>query len=145
MSSRRLTLAKAGIWISRMRLLRFGFLHGRLLGYAMSGLAEFFLDFSDFVVFDVGGQSMTPFGEGFLPLGGGEFVAAELGVNVAEVRMDGGIVTITFDGLVQGGLGFGELVLFVINPAHAVEIGAVVGFLFQGALHEVGGFVEALA
>src|SRR5712664_891448 len=85
MSSRRLTLAKAGIRISRMRLLRFGFLRGRFLSYTMFGLAELLLDFSDLVVFDVGGQSMTPFGEGFLPLGGGELVAAELGVNVTEV------------------------------------------------------------
>jgi len=59
-------------------LLRFGFLRGRFLSYTMFGLAELLLDFSDLVVFDVGGQSMTPFGEGFLPLGGGELVAASL-------------------------------------------------------------------
>src|SRR5690348_5873131 len=104
MSSRRLTLAKAGIRISRMRLLRLGFLRGRFLGDAMLGLAELLFDFSDFVVLDVGGQSVTPFREGFLPLRSGEFVALELGVNVTEVRMDGGVMTVPFDGLVQCGL-----------------------------------------
>src|ERR1700682_1159426 len=66
-------------------LLRLGFLDGRFLSYAMLGLAEFLLDFSDLVVLDVGGQSMTPFRERFFPLGGGELIAAELGVDVAEV------------------------------------------------------------
>src|SRR5260221_12877029 len=94
MSSRRLTLAKAGIRISRMRLLRLGFLHGRFLGYAMLGLAEFLLNLGDFVVLDVGGQSITPFGERFFPLGGGKFIAAELVLDVSQVCMGGGDVNV---------------------------------------------------
>src|SRR5260370_35892812 len=85
MSSRRLILANAGILISRMQLLRLGYLRGRFLRHAVLGLTQFFLDLSDFVVLNVGGQRMTPFGERFFPLSGGEFRAAELGVNVAKV------------------------------------------------------------
>src|SRR5260370_11558686 len=120
MSSRRLILANAGIRISRMRLLRLGFLRGRFLGYAVLGLAQLFLDLSDFIVLNVGGQGMTPFGKRFFPLGGRGVCAAELGVNVAQVRMNGGIVTVTLHSLVQSGFGFREFGLFVINPAHAV-------------------------
>src|ERR1700752_1015943 len=58
--------------------------------------------------------------------------------------MYGGIVTVTLHSLMQSGFGFREFVLLVINPAHTVEVSAVVGLLFQGALDEVGGFVEAL-
>src|SRR5260221_4213379 len=90
MSSRRLTLAKAGIRISRMRLLRLGFLHGRFLGYAMLGLAEFLLNLGDFVVLDVGGGGMTPFGGRFFPLGGGKVLSAEAGVDVAQLWMGNG-------------------------------------------------------
>src|SRR5260370_5828163 len=144
MSSRRLILANAGIRISRMRLLRLGFLRGRFLGYAVLGLTQIFLGLSDFIVLNVGGQRMTPFGERLFPLGGGEFRAAELGVNVAQVRMNGGIVTVTLHSLVQSGFGFREFVLFVINPAHAVEVSAIVWLFFQGALDEIGGFIEAL-
>src|SRR6267154_2778181 len=68
---RRLTWANAGIRISRMRLLRLGFLNRRFLGYAMLGLAEFLFDFSDFFIFHISGQSVTPFGERFLPFGRG--------------------------------------------------------------------------
>src|SRR5260221_5418130 len=111
MSSRRLTLAKAGIRISRMRLLRLGFLHGRFLGYAMLGLAEFLLNLGDFVVLDVGGEGMTPFGERFLPLGGGKFIAAEPCVDVAEVRMDSGVMAVTLHRLVASSLRLAEPVL----------------------------------
>src|SRR6266478_5473791 len=83
MSSRRLTLAKAGIRISRMRLLRFGFLRGRFLSYAMFGLAELLLDFSDFVVFDISRSRAPPFRQRFFPFGGSLFRAAEFGINVA--------------------------------------------------------------
>jgi len=44
-----------------MRLLRFGFLRGRFLSYAMFGLAELLLDFSDFVVFDISRSRAPPF------------------------------------------------------------------------------------
>src|SRR5260221_12544897 len=94
MSSRRLTLAKAGIRISRMRLLRLGFLHGRFLGYAMLGLAEFLLNLGDFVVLDVGGGGMTPFGERFFPLGGGKFIWARPGGKVAEGGMGSGVIAV---------------------------------------------------
>ena len=80
-----MTLANAGIRISRMRLLRLSFLGRRFLGYAMPGLAELLFDFSDFFVFHISGQSVTPFGERFLPLGGGDFVAAEFGVDIAKM------------------------------------------------------------
>src|SRR5258708_20633429 len=101
MSSRRLTLAKAGIRISRMRLLRLGFLHGRFLGYAMLGLAEFLLNLGDFVVLDVGGEGMTPFGGRFFPLRGGKFIAAHPGVGVAEGGMGCGIIAVSLPILVH--------------------------------------------
>src|SRR5258707_15496521 len=119
MSSRRLTLAKAGIRISRMRLLRLGFLHGRFLGYAMLGLAEFLLNLGDFVVLDVGGEGITPFGERFFPLRGGKFIAAEPGVDVAGGGMDSGVIGVTLPSLGRSGFGLAELVLLVINPAPA--------------------------
>src|SRR5258707_15789207 len=128
MSSRRLTLAKAGIRISRMRLLRLGFLHGRFLGYAMLGLAEFLLNLGDFVVLDVGGEGMTPFGVGFLPLGGGKVIAAEPGVDVPEVGMVSGVMAVTLHSLGQSSFGLAEVVLLVIDPAHAIEVGALLGF-----------------
>src|SRR5712671_4657542 len=128
MSRRRLTLANAGIRISRMRLLRLGFLDRRLLGYAMLCLAELLFDFGDFLVFNIGGQSVTPFGERFLLFGGGQFVGAEFCVNVTEMRVNGGVVTIALKCFSQSGFRFAKFVLLIINPAHAVEIGAVEGF-----------------
>src|SRR5258708_24987801 len=95
MSSRRLTLAKAGIRISRMRLLRLGFLHGRFLGYAMLGLAEFLLNLGDFVVLDVGGEGLTPFRGRILPLGGGQFIAAGPGGGGAAAWMGSGSIAVT--------------------------------------------------
>src|SRR5438270_13094434 len=97
MSRRRLTLANAGIRISRMRLLRFGFLNGRFLGYAMPGLPEFLFDFGDFFVFNIGGQSVPPFRKRFLPFGGRYFVTAKSGVNVAEMVMEGRAVPIALE------------------------------------------------
>jgi len=54
-----------------MRLLRLSFLGRRFLSYAMLGLAELLFDFSNFFIFHIGGQSVAPFGERFLPFGRG--------------------------------------------------------------------------
>src|SRR6266478_4001950 len=83
MSSRRLILAKAGIRISRMRLLRLGFLRGRFLSYTMFCLAELLFDFSDFVGFDVSWSRAPPFRQRLFPFGGSLFGAAKFGINVA--------------------------------------------------------------
>src|SRR5260370_35177971 len=119
MGRRRLILATAGILISRMRLLRLGFLRGRFLGYAVLGLAQLFLDLSDFIVLNVGGQGMTPFGKRFFPLGGGEFGAAELGVNVAQGGVNGGIGIVSLHSLGRTGFGFRWFVLVVLNAAQS--------------------------
>src|SRR5260221_11226179 len=55
-------------------LLRLSFLRRRFLGYTMLGLAELLLDFSDFVVFDIGGPKIAPFWKGVFPLGRGQFI-----------------------------------------------------------------------
>src|SRR5882757_5305704 len=60
------------------------------------------------------------------------------------MRMNGGIMTVALEGFAQSGFRFAELVLLVINPAHAIEISAVVGFFLERALYQVGGFVQAL-
>src|SRR5258708_9081087 len=121
MSSRRLTLAKAGIRISRMRLLRLGFLHGRFLGYAMLGLAEFLLNLGDFVVLDVGGEGMTPFGERFLPLGGGKFIAAEPRVDHRQEGRVSGIIALTLHSPLPPRFGPPQPVLFATRPAHSIR------------------------
>src|SRR5580693_131823 len=120
-------------------------LGGGFLGDAMFYGADFLFDFGDFVGFHVGGKRAVPLGEGFFPLGGGLFAAALLGVNVAEVRVNVGIVGIAFDGFVQPHFGFVVFALLVVNPAEAVEICAVVGFELERGLDHFFGFVEALA
>ena len=83
-----------------------------------------------------------PFGEGLFPFDGGLFRSARLGVNVAEVRANGGIVRFAFDSFAQSGFSFREFILLEINPAEAVEIGAAVRLFLQRALHKRFGFVE---
>jgi hypothetical protein len=58
--------------------------------------------------------------------------------------VDRGIVAFALQGLAQGGLGLGELVLLEIDPAQTIEISAAIGLLLQGTLDQRLRFVKPL-
>ncbi len=90
---------------SRMRLLGLGFLRRGFLRDAMLGLGELLFELGDFIGFDVGGQRALPFHERFFPFGGGHLGAAGLGVQIAEMRVDSGVVAFVLEGFAQSGFG----------------------------------------
>src|SRR5579863_2568082 len=144
-SRRKLIFAKAGMRTSDMA--KSG-LHGfgsGFLCHAALRLADLFFDFRDTLGLDVGGEDTLPFSERFFPFSGGQFGAAGLGVNIAEMGVHCGIVGIAFERFAQRGFGVGELVLLEINPAQAIEIRAVVRIFIEGALNQRLSFVEANA
>src|SRR3989442_606562 len=84
-----------------------------------------------------------PFGKRLLPLRRGEIFATRAEVDVAEMAVNGGVVTLALDCLAEESLGLGKLILFITDPAEAIEIGAIVRFFVESALHERPGFVQA--
>src|ERR1700693_965244 len=111
--------------------------------YRLFYLIHLLLDSRHSITFQVARKRAAPLGERFLPFRGGEIHAALLGVHIAQVGTNGGIVRFAFSGLAQSGFCLVGLILLVITPAKTVEIRAVKGLLVQRALHEILGFVEA--
>src|SRR5579862_57692 len=144
-SRRELILAKAGrrtSGIAASGLHRFG---SGFLRHAMPGLADFLFDLGDFFRLDVGGQDAFPFGERFFPLGGSLLGGGGIVVNVAQMSVNGRIMAFAIESFAESGFGVGELVLLVVDPAEAIEIGAVVRIFGEGALDEGLRFVETNA
>src|SRR5579863_1187929 len=111
-SRRKLIFAKAGIRTSGMAALGLHGFRRRLLCDAVLGPTDLFFDFGHTIGFDIGREDVLPFSERFFPFGGGQFGAAGLGVNIAEMGVHGGIVGIAFERFAQSGFGVGKLVLF---------------------------------
>src|SRR6059036_4277496 len=84
-----------------------------------------------------------PFRKRFLPLRCGEIFATRAEVDVAEMAVNGGVVTLALDCLAEESLGLDKLILFITDPAEAIEIGSIVRFFVESALHEGSGFLQA--
>src|SRR5215472_13804034 len=134
MSRRRLIFAKAGMRTSvilRLWLKLWFVVRGRrFLRYAMFRLRELLFEFGYFLGFDICRKRLAPFGEGLLPFRGGQILAATLGVDIAQVRMDGGIVTLAGERFPQHGFSVGCPIFLEINPAQAIKVAAVIRLFF---------------
>src|ERR1700678_389962 len=124
----------------RSRRVRRGFLRG----VALDGL-YLRVKLADSIGFVVGRNRFLPFDKRAFPEIHGAVLLPHLGVDVAKVREDRGIVHLVLDGFAKIFFGFGELVLFVVSPAERIEIGAVVGVLLHGALNHRRSFIQAQA
>src|SRR5207245_9610865 len=114
-----------------------------LLRDAVFYLGEFFLDFGHFVGFELGRQCPMPFRKRLLPLRRGEIFATRAEVDVAEMAVNGGVVTLALDCLAEESLGLDKLISFITDPAEAIEIGSIVRLFVESALQQGSGFVQA--
>src|SRR5689334_16211222 len=99
-------------------------------------LGELLFHFGDFVVFHVRRQGAAPLREGLLPFDRREIGPAGLGINIAEMRANGGIVALARDGLAKSGFRLCKFVFPEVNPPEAVQISAAVRLFLQGALNK---------
>src|SRR5690348_4217932 len=105
-------------------------------------LGELLFHFGDFVVFQISRQGAAPFRKGLLPFYRREIGPAGLGVNIAEMRANGGIVALPRDGLAKSGFRLCKFVLPEVNPPEAVQISAAVRLFLQGALNKSFRFIQ---
>src|SRR6202453_2780141 len=103
------------------------------------------VEFVHFVRFIIGGHGFLPFPLRALPKLRGAIGLAHLGVNVAEMAKNGGVVAVMFDGLAQRLFGLAQLILFVVSPAETIEVRTAVGILGHGFLNHRSGLGQAHA
>src|ERR1700722_6657413 len=103
------------------------------------------VELADFVRLVVSRQCFLPFGKRALEKGRRTLVVSELQIYIAEMPEHCRIVFLAIYSSLQIFLRLGKLVLLVISPAQAVEVGAVVRIFLQGPLDKRDGLIKPYA
>src|ERR1700687_5092031 len=117
----------------RGMLLRLGVAWGFLLGETPLQSGDFLFHFRKLVRLKIARQHPVPFVDRFLPLRLCEIIFAGLGVEIAKMAQNRGIVTLAAGSPPQRGLRFGKPFLFEIGPAETVQIGGSLGIFGERA------------
>src|SRR5258708_40327523 len=103
-------------------LLRLGVARGFLRGQTPLESGNFLLTCAEPLRLEITRQHAVPFIDGFLPLRLSEIILAKLGVKIAQVAQNRGIVTLATGCLTKRLFRLGKSVLFKVGPAKTVEI-----------------------
>src|SRR5882757_387103 len=107
-------------------LLRLGVARRFLLREPVLEGGHFLFYFGEPSRFEVSGHDAVPLIEGLLPLRLGETVLTHLGVYVAEMAQNRGVMVLAAGSLPKQFLGFLKIALLVVGPSQAVLVRSVV-------------------